>query len=64
MQRGCNHEDFMKRLWLIVLIMWSMVPCASLARSWNDIAEPAPGLPRAIGTYTAGCVQGAVTLPP
>jgi len=54
----------MKRLWLIVLIMWNMVPSASLAQSWNDIAEPAPGLPRAIGTYTAGCVQGAVALPP
>ncbi len=54
----------MQRLWLIVLIMWSMIPYASLAQSWHDIAGPAPGLPRAIGTYTAGCVQGAVALPP
>lgn len=54
----------MKRLWLIVLVVWSMVPYASLAQSWHDVADPAPGLPRAIGAYTAGCVQGAVALPP
>src|SRR5574341_315988 len=54
----------MKRLWLIVLVMWSTVPYASLAQSWHDVDDPAPGLPRAIGTYTAGCVQGAVALPP
>src|SRR5262245_63687694 len=54
----------MNRLWLIVLIMCNMVPSSSLAQSLNDIAEPVPGLPRAIGTYTAGCVQGAVALPP
>src|SRR5437879_11935782 len=54
----------MKRLWLIVLLLWSMVPYVSLAQSWHDVADPALGLPRAIGTYTAGCVQGAVALPP
>jgi penicillin-insensitive murein endopeptidase len=54
----------MKRLWLIVLLVWSMVPYVSLAQSWHDVADPALGLPRAIGTYTAGCVQGAVALPP
>src|SRR5262245_45389185 len=54
----------MKRLQLLVLVVWSIVPYASLAQSWHDVADPAPGPPRAIGTYTAGCVQGAVTLPP
>jgi penicillin-insensitive murein DD-endopeptidase len=54
----------MKRLWLIVLIVWSMVPYESLAQGWSDMVDPAPGPPRSVGAYTAGCVQGAVTLPP
>src|SRR2546425_996357 len=58
------HEDCMKRLWLIVWVVWSMSPYASCAQSWPDVADPAPGPPRAIGAYTAGCVQGAVALPP
>src|SRR5262249_25612608 len=57
-------EDLMKRLWLIVLVVWSMLPSESLAQSWSDVVAPAPGLPRAVGSYTAGCVQGAVALPP
>src|SRR2546426_5071217 len=58
------HEDGMKRLGLIVWVVWSMSPYASRAQSWPDVADPAPGPPRAIGAYTAGCVQGAVALPP
>src|SRR5262249_17520544 len=58
------HEDYMKRLWLIVLVAWSMFPYESLAQGWSDVIDPAPGPPRAVGTYTAGCVQGAVALPP
>src|SRR5499426_363200 len=54
----------MKRLWLIVLVVWSMVPSESLAQTWSDLVAPAPGLPRSVGAYTAGCVQGAVALPP
>src|SRR5215471_7064188 len=54
----------MKRLWLIVLVVWSMSPYASLAQSWPDVIDPAPGPPRAIGVYTAGWVKGAVALPP
>src|SRR5215468_2191815 len=53
----------MKRLWLIVLVVWSIVPSESLAQNWSDLVAPAPGLPRAVGAYTAGCVQGAVALP-
>ena len=54
----------MKRLWLIVLVIWSTVPSEGLAQGWSDVVDPAPGPPRAVGTYTAGCVQGAVALPP
>src|SRR4029450_5959651 len=54
----------MKRLWLIVLVVWSMVPSESLAQNWSDVGAPAPGLPRSVGTSPAGCVQGAVALPP
>src|SRR5437870_1678370 len=54
------HEGFMKRLWLIVLLVWSMVPSESLAQGWSDVVDPAPGSPRSVGTYTAGCVQGAI----
>jgi penicillin-insensitive murein endopeptidase len=31
--------------------------------SWGDMLDPAPGMPRVIGSYTAGCVQGAIPLP-
>src|SRR4029434_9770782 len=58
------HEDSMKRPWLIVLVVWSMFPYESLAQGWSDVVDPALGPPRAVGTYTAGCVQGAVALPP
>ena len=58
------HEDSMKRLWLIVLVVWSIFPYESLAQGWSDVVDPAPGPPRSVGTYTAGCVQGAVALPP
>ena len=54
----------MKRLWLIMLVVWNMLPSGSQAQSWSDVVAPAPGLPRAVGSYTAGCVQGAVALPP
>jgi penicillin-insensitive murein DD-endopeptidase len=54
----------MKRFWLIVLLVWCMVPSVSLAQDWSDVVDPAPGPPRSVGTYTAGCVQGAIALPP
>lgn len=34
------------------------------SKSWATRATPAPGPARAIGSYTKGCVQGAVALPP
>src|SRR5262245_52619436 len=54
----------MKRFWLIMLVVWSMAPSESLAQTWSDVVAPVPGLPRSVGAYTAGCVQGALALPP
>ena len=54
----------MKRLCLVAFVIWSMAPAASAAVAWHDILAPVPGTPRAIGSYTAGCVRGAVALPP
>jgi penicillin-insensitive murein endopeptidase len=34
------------------------------AQTWGDVDEPAAGQPESIGSYTAGCVVGAVQLPP
>jgi penicillin-insensitive murein endopeptidase len=35
-----------------------------VAARWSALRKPSPGPPRAIGTYAAGCVDGAVALPP
>jgi penicillin-insensitive murein endopeptidase len=35
---------------------------AAVARLWNHQRSPAPGPPRAIGAYAAGCLQGAKAL--
>lgn len=53
----------MKRLSVVVLLMWSLVPCVSAAQGWKDVFTPAPGPPRVVGSYTAGCLQGALELP-
>ncbi|MGE3537911.1 MAG: penicillin-insensitive murein endopeptidase [Candidatus Tectimicrobiota bacterium] len=36
----------------------------ALAQDWRDVLEPALGPPRSVGSYTAGCLQGAQALPP
>src|SRR5438552_1432065 len=54
----------MQRWCIIALDLWSMLPYESLAQGWSDVVDPAPGPPRSVGAYTAGCVQGAVALPP
>jgi len=54
----------MKQLGLTVLVVCSMVLQENLAQAWSSVPGPAPGTPRAVGAYTAGCVQGAVALPP
>jgi penicillin-insensitive murein DD-endopeptidase len=54
----------MKGLCLLAIIVWSIARSVTLALAWSDVLEPAPGTPYAIGSYAAGCVQGAVALPP
>ena len=55
---------FMKRLCLVALAFWSITSSTSLALTWDDVQEPIPGTPQAIGSYAAGCIQGAISLPP
>ncbi len=52
------------RFWLAILVLWALVPAVSSAQSWSTVTSPALGAPRAVGSYTAGCVQGAEALPP
>ncbi|MDR3516412.1 MAG: penicillin-insensitive murein endopeptidase [Azospirillaceae bacterium] len=37
---------------------------AANAREWGDVAAPIPGPPTILGSYVAGCITGAVALPP
>jgi penicillin-insensitive murein endopeptidase len=37
---------------------------AQAATAWNRLRTPTPGPPRVIGGCSAGCLQGAATLPP
>jgi penicillin-insensitive murein DD-endopeptidase len=53
----------MKQLCLWAFVVWSLAPVPTLAFSWSDVLVPAPGAPHAIGSYTAGCVQGAISMP-
>ena len=53
----------MKRLCFLVALAWSLTPSVALPMTWGEVLEPAPGTPHAIGSYTAGCVQGAISLP-
>jgi penicillin-insensitive murein endopeptidase len=39
------------------------VTARAVAEAWNRQHQPAPGQARAIGTYAAGCLQGAAVLP-
>ena len=38
-------------------------PVLAQAYDWNTVTNAAPGRAEVIGTYTAGCVRGAVSLP-
>ena len=53
-----------KRLCLSTALTWGLTPWVALAATWSDVLEPAPGSARAVGSYAAGCVQGAASLPP
>jgi penicillin-insensitive murein endopeptidase len=35
-----------------------------MAQRWSTVLHPAAGPARVIGSYTAGCIQGAIALPP
>jgi penicillin-insensitive murein endopeptidase len=53
----------MKRLGFLVALAWSLTPSVVLPMTWGEVLEPAPGTPNVMGSYTAGCVQGAIPLP-
>jgi penicillin-insensitive murein DD-endopeptidase len=54
----------MKRFCLVLLAVWGLDSSAALALTWSEVLTPTAGAPRAIGSYAAGCIQGAVPLPP
>lgn len=58
------NRHSLQRFWYMLLGLVSLCPTLSQAQSWNTVTDPVPGVPRSIGSYTAGCVQGAQALPP
>lgn len=46
-----------------LLSLMLVMPTAMLTH-WHTVNTPAPGTPRILGSYTAGCIQGAVALAP
>ena len=53
----------MRQLSFLVALPWILVPSVVSPMTWGEILEPAPGTPHAIGSYAAGCIQGATALP-
>ena len=56
----------MRPLWLTLALLPAITMIAVGAADdnpWPHLREPAPGPARAIGDYSAGCLQGAVALP-
>jgi penicillin-insensitive murein endopeptidase len=53
----------MKQLSIWLALIWCLSPSIASPMTWGEIFAPARGAPRAIGSYTAGCVQGAIPLP-
>ena len=50
---------------LAATFMLQAIPAqANVAQRWSAVLHPATGPPRIIGSYTGGCIQGAVPLPP
>jgi penicillin-insensitive murein endopeptidase len=52
-----------KPLSLLVALAWMLATSVAWPMTWGDVRVPAPGTPHAIGSYAAGCVQGAIPLP-
>jgi penicillin-insensitive murein endopeptidase len=46
------------------LVMRAIPAQADIAQRWSAVIHPALGAPHIIGSYTGGCIQGAVPLPP
>jgi penicillin-insensitive murein DD-endopeptidase len=64
-QRRCARwfcYDYRVRAFAIVMLL-ATVAEASPPTPWSQARTPAPGPARAIGTYGAGCITGAVALP-
>jgi penicillin-insensitive murein DD-endopeptidase len=53
----------MTRLSFLLALAWSLAPAVASAMTWGEVLEPAPGAPYVIGSYAAGCLQGAISLP-
>lgn len=53
------HQTFLA----VCLVFVHSTAWAGMAQLWSTLSTPAPGLPRVIGSYTAGCIQGALPLP-
>lgn len=49
---------------IVLRAMCLWLVCMLPAHAWDDSDGPAPGDPESIGRYAAGCVIGAVRLPP
>jgi penicillin-insensitive murein endopeptidase len=66
--RHWTQTIYPRHLWQCVLVCVFLAvqaaASANPARRWSMVAGPAPGTPRVVGSYTAGCMQGALALPP
>jgi penicillin-insensitive murein endopeptidase len=47
----------------LLLLMIADCQAGAVARRWAKITQPTTGIAQSIGTYTAGCVNGAAMLP-
>lgn len=46
------------------LLLWAGVTSAGADNGWSMVGYPLAGPPQVIGSYAAGCIAGAVALPP
>lgn len=51
-------------LGLLILLMVVDSQAGEVAKRWSKISQPTIGAAQSIGTYNAGCLSGADTLPP
>lgn len=55
-----NHKFF---IGCLLLLMMLDCQAGEVARRWAKITQPTIGVAESIGTYNAGCLKGAATLP-